>query len=196
MIDIVHDIAGSYRELLQANSYPGQLGKFKKYIKNNSFETPFYEATLLFVYMLLDSEVTFCVIGEGSVDAQAYIAKLTYAKNAPPEEADYIFILSSAANNEIMDAIKHSKAGTLVDPHKSATIICEAKSVTEGKTMHIVGPGIKDTAEIMVDYAQGWEKVRGEKNSEFPLGIEMYFVDKKSKVLALPRTTIVKSEED
>ena len=170
MIDIVHDIAGSYRELLQANSYPGQLGNFKKYIKNNSFETPFYEATLLFVYMLLDSEVTFCAVGEGAIEAQEYIAKLTYAKNAPPEDADYIFILSCATDGEILDAIKCSKAGTLVDPHKSATIICEAKSVTEGKTMHIAGPGIKDTAEIMVDYAQGWGAGARQEKRRIPLG--------------------------
>lgn len=196
MIDIVHDIAGSYRELLEASSYPGRLGNLKKYIKKNTLETPFYETTLLFVYMLLDSEVTFCTVGKNAEHAENYMAKLTYAKKAPIEEADFIFILSSATDRQASDAIKNCKIGTLVDPHKSATIICEAKSVEEGVPIVITGPGIKDEGKINVKFAKGWIEARNDKNNEFPLGVEIYFTDKKSRVLALPRTTILKREEN
>ncbi len=196
MIDIVHDIAGSYRELVEANSYPGNVVSLKKYIKNNTLDIPFQAATLLFVYMLLDSEVTFCVVGKEAEQASEFISKLTYAKRASLEEADYIFVLSTALDIEKIQAIKSSKAGTLVDPHNSATIICEAESVLSGETMTIVGPGIENEAQISMDFAAGWQKERVEKNLEFPMGIEMYFIDEKSKLLALPRTTIVKSEEN
>lgn len=192
MINIVHDIVGSYRGLVEANSYPGEISSLSQYVKKNTIVTPFYSTTLLFVYMLLDSEVTFCVVGDKAEESSDMIAKLTYAKQQSLETADFIFILSSADDEQIKDAISKAKIGTLVNPHKSATLICEVESISEGQLITISGPGIKSEEFINLNYAQGWVTLRHEKNKEYPLGIEMYFVDVKNNILALPRTTQVK----
>lgn len=191
MINLVHDIVRSYRNLIDANSYPGDVYSFTEFIKNNSINVPFYKETLLFVYMLLDAEVTFAVIGDENNKACDLISQLTYAKTVDIEAADFIFILSKAEDDEKEKAIRNAKIGTLIDPHLSATIICEVKSVKDGKSETIYGPGIKGEKQIRISY-ENWNKVRYQKNLEYPLGIEMYFVDEDGDILALPRTTQVK----
>jgi alpha-D-ribose 1-methylphosphonate 5-triphosphate synthase subunit PhnH len=195
MINIVHDVVGSYRQLIEANSYPGKINSFSQYIKKNTIITPFYHTTLLFVYMLLDSEVSFCVVGEKSEQSSKLISKLTYAKQTSVELADFIFILSSADDEQINDTIIKAKIGDLIDPHKSATLICEVESVTKGAGYTISGPGIKNEERMNIDFCKDWAQLRQEKNKEFPLGIEMYFVDENSDILALPRTTQMKGVE-
>lgn len=191
MIDRVHDVAGSYRRLIDANSYPGDIYSIEKFYRNNSLEVPFYEGTLLFVYMLLDAEVTFSVVGENSTQVGEFISRMTYAKQVDSEEADFIFILSTATGDQIRGAIASSSGGTLEDPHLSASIIYEVRSVKDGKQEIISGPGIQKEKKIRLSCGN-WQEARYAKNIEYPLGIEIYFLDEDGDILALPRTTQVK----
>lgn len=192
MIDLVHDIVGSYRALVMANSYPGDVKQMNEYIKGNDIEVPFYQQTLLFIFMLLDAEVTFAVVGDYDDKAVDMISKLTYAKPVAMTQADFIFVLQSSTPTDVKRAIRNAKIGTLIDPHKSATLICEVESVVEGERLTLTGPGIKVSKDIHIEFIEDLPKYRYEKNKEYPLGIEMYFIDKDGRLMALPRTTQVK----
>lgn len=192
MFDLVHDIAGGYRELIDANSYPGEICSMKKYTKNMNLKSPFYKATAILMYMLIDAEVTFAVIGDVHNNAVEFVSGLTYGKQVGIEEADFIFILADASFNDKQRALEKAKVGTLIDPHISATIICEVESVNQGKVFYLDGPGINDLNTIYLDFFEGWSDIRQIKNKEFPLGIDMIFVDGDSNFIALPRTTKLK----
>jgi alpha-D-ribose 1-methylphosphonate 5-triphosphate synthase subunit PhnH len=195
MIDLIHDIAGGFRELIQAVSYPGTICSVNDYIKKIDRSEPFYPSTMLFVYMLLDSEVTFYVVGEERKKAEEMVSKMTYSKAAGIEETDYIFILNNSSDAQKKEVMEKAKTGDLIDPHKSASIIIETASLMTGESMFIQGPGIKDINEIRVDFFPYWEEARKEKNIEFPMGIDMYFIDSSGNILALPRTSKVRGSE-
>ncbi|MCD5414024.1 MAG: phosphonate C-P lyase system protein PhnH [Clostridiales bacterium] len=195
MIDLIHDVAYSYRKLVKANSYPGDIYSLTKSIKNNKLILPFYEATIIMVYMLLDAEVSYFVAGDVEGKASDLIARLTYAKSVSVSEADFIFVLASASNSEKDEALMEAKIGTLINPHLSATVICEVESVSQGEANLSSGPGIKGHKIIYMDYFDRWIDIRSKKNDEYPLGIEMYFLDKSSDLMALPRTTTVRGSE-
>jgi len=189
MIDLIHDVAEGYRKLVFATSYPGEIVSIRDNIANNTIKTSLNSELLLFAWMLLDAEVTFNVVGDSDAEITNLIQRLTYSKASNLDEADFIFIMKKASQSEKEVAVEKAKLGSLVDPHLSATIICEVSSVTTGEPKLLRGPGIESDKTIYMDAFDHWENLRGQKNKEFPLGIEMYFVDLQSFVLALPRTT-------
>jgi alpha-D-ribose 1-methylphosphonate 5-triphosphate synthase subunit PhnH len=196
MIDLIHDVGEAYRELVKANSYPGKVCNVAPYVKKSIEMSAMFSATQLLSFMLLDTEVSFTVIGENQPDDIAFITKFTYAKQATIDQADFVFILKTARTEEKQAAIKRAKSGTLIDPHESATIICEVESVTEGDRLYFNGPGIKGTTAVKVTVFDEWQVLLLEKNKEFPLGIEFYLVDEHKDIMALTRTTRVKGCED
>lgn len=191
MIDLVHDVANVYRQLIKATGYPGDIVSIDAYSKNNLMEVPFSNHTLLFAYLLLDSEVTFHIVGDQTSHAVNKIMRLTYAKEATIESADYIFILLSASDEDITQCLESAKVGTLIDPHTSATLIIEVNSVTHGNAYTLHGPGINREKNLQINFLDTWHTIRAKKNEEYPLGIDLYFIDLKGDLLALPRTTQV-----
>jgi alpha-D-ribose 1-methylphosphonate 5-triphosphate synthase subunit PhnH len=139
--------------------------------------------------MLLDAEVTFHILGGETQNISRYINQLTYSKVVPLEEADFIYVLEGADSEEIEGAIIRCKIGDLVNPHLSATLIIEVEKISNHRDLVLSGPGIKGEKYISISGETDWVKLRAEKNIEYPLGIEMYFVDKNYNLLALPRTT-------
>ncbi|MBN2221970.1 MAG: phosphonate C-P lyase system protein PhnH [Vallitaleaceae bacterium] len=188
MIDRIHDVAKAYRKLVHACSYPGEKVSLTEYSKKNELHFGLSDALVLFAYMLLDAEVNFSVVGEGSNEITHQLMNLTYSKRADYYEADFILITKDAQETEVEDALSKVKVGSLVDPHLSATVIYEIDSLDEGIPYEIKGPGIKDCHTIHLQTSVEWNRIRKEKNKEFPLGIDLYFIDKKNQLLALPRT--------
>lgn len=191
MIDLIHDVAEGYRKVVFASSYPGDIQSISDHVVNNTISPSLSSHMILFVYMLLDAEVTYCVMGDDKGEVTSLIGHLTYSKCVRVDEADFIFVLKEASIEDKISAIENSKVGTLVDPHLSATIVFEVSSVRQGLAYTLSGPGIEHSKEIYVDVFEGWEVIRNKKNKEFPLGIELYFTDKQGDILVLPRTTHV-----
>lgn len=191
MIDLVHDVAEAYRELVFANSYPGDVVNIEAYVKHNQIETELSDALLLMAFMLLDAEVTFCIIDDADKEIANLIKRMTYSKEASCEKADFIFIRNTATTGEKQQALKNAKVGTLVDPHLSATIICEVDGLMKGNHYQLSGPGIDNVKQVQIQGFEEWHQIRAEKNKEFPIGIEIYLIDSAEQLMALPRTTMV-----
>ncbi|MFJ8068176.1 phosphonate C-P lyase system protein PhnH [Peribacillus sp. NPDC096447] len=191
-LDVVHDIQTVYRKLVTATSRPGTLVVLEREAKTLDVQMECLSSTILLALTVLDPEVTFNVIAKEEEAVSRMINQLTYSKPVDLPEADFIFILHDASDEQMKEALTKAKVGNLLNPHESAMIILEVPDVTKGDFMILSGPGIQEESFISLPNVSAWLGVRNEKNIEFPLGIDMYFVDQQDRLIALPRTTQIK----
>ncbi|MFS0765397.1 phosphonate C-P lyase system protein PhnH [Peribacillus phoenicis] len=191
-LDVVHDIQTVYRKLVTATSRPGTLMVLDREAKTLDVQMECLSSTILLALTVLDPEVTFKVIAKEEEAVSRMINQLTYSKPVDLPEADFIFILHDASDEQMKEALNKAKVGNLLNPHESAMIILEVSDVTKGDSMILSGPGIQEESFISLPNVSAWLGARNEKNIEFPLGIDMYFVDQQDRLIALPRTTQIK----
>jgi len=192
-LDIVHNIQTAYRSVLESLSRPGVVSSLEQQAKQLDIESGCYPGTLLLALMLLDTEVTFAVVAGEERQEQVIrlINQLTYAKAVAVEQAQYVFMLSDATAQQLEEAMEETRIGELINPHESATVIVEAEAVSEESGLLLRGPGIETENVARVERSGDWVRVREQKNAEFPLGIDLIFVDAQHRLLGLPRTTQV-----
>ncbi|MBX9954715.1 phosphonate C-P lyase system protein PhnH [Peribacillus simplex] len=188
-LDIVHDIQTVYRKLVTATSRPGTLVVLDREARTLDVQMECLSSTILLARTVLDPEVSFKVISKAEEAVSRMINQLTYSKPVDLPEADFIFILHDASEEQMKEALNKAKVGNLLNPHESAMIILEVPDVTKGDSMILTGPGIQDESFLSLPNVSTWLAARNEKNMEFPLGIDMYFVDQQDRLIALPRTT-------
>ncbi|MCK1991933.1 phosphonate C-P lyase system protein PhnH [Peribacillus muralis] len=191
-LDVVHDIQTVYRKLVTATSRPGNSVVLEREAKTLDIQMECLSSTILLARTVLDPEVTFKVISKAEEAVSRMINQLTYSKPVDLPEADFIFILQDASDEQMKEALNMAKVGNLLNPHESAMIILEVPDVTKGVSMILSGPGIQEESFISLPNVSAWLGARNEKNKEFPLGIDMYFVDQQDRLIALPRTTQIK----
>ena len=188
-LDLVHDIQKAYRQTLDSMSRPGLISNIREQADNLSMEISCFGSTLILAIMLFDTEVKFKVYSEHEAETVLLINQLTYAKPTEPESADYILVLNDAKAEDLEKAFRMAYAGDLLDPHKAATIIIEADYVSNDRNLTLTGPGIETETYINVKTTDHWVDLRAEKNSEYPLGIDLIFTDWYENILCLPRST-------
>lgn len=193
MLDMVHDIQSVYRKLVHSMSRPGTVTDLSDEAEKLNKQGVF-PSTQLIARTLLDTEVTFCIVSSRAAEVTSLFSQMTYAKEAAIEAADYIFVLEDAASGAWLNTIHAAKIGELINPHAAATIIIEVENLFGATTLQLAGPGIQTTATMAMDMREDWVELRAERNSEFPLGLDLLFTDVDHRVLALPRTTQVVKE--
>lgn len=191
-LDVVHDIQTVYRKLVTATSRPGTLVALDREARTLDVQMECLSSTILLARTVLDPEVSFKVISKAEEAVSRMINQLTYSKPVDLPEADFIFILHDASEEQMKEALNKAKVGNLLNPHESAMIILEVPDVTKGDSMILSGPGIQDESFLSLPNVSAWLAARNEKNMEFPLGIDMYFVDQQDRLIALPRTTQIR----
>ncbi|SFG83149.1 alpha-D-ribose 1-methylphosphonate 5-triphosphate synthase subunit PhnH [Desulfotomaculum arcticum] len=188
-LDLVHDIQRVYRKTVDAMSRPGLIVNIKDQAEKVDLEVGCFKSTVLLAMMLLDTETTFKVVSEREAEIAKFINHLTYAKGAETQSAGFILVLHDAKPLSLEETLKTACPGDLVDPHQSATIIVEADNLGYDGDLLLTGPGIDGERWIKVQTAGSWVDIRAEKNSEYPLGIDLIFTDANDNVLCIPRTT-------
>ena len=194
-LDLVHDTQKAYRKLLRCMSRPGVIESIKKQSEKIDYDITFYKSTLVNMYVLLDGEVTFSILSKNKEEITNFVNQLTYAKATTLEEADFIFILNDADENSLGNAFARAKLGTLINPHKSATIIAEVEKLSCGKNYCLKGPGIEDICYVNIITKGLFARERENKNIEYPLGIDTVFIDKEDHIMCLPRTTKILEQD-
>jgi len=188
-LDLVHDAQQAYRKLLICMSRPGTIENIETESENIDFDISFYKGTLLNMLVLLDGEVTFNIISKNKEEVTNFVKQITFARATTLEQADFIFILNDAPENSLGEAFRRAKLGNLIDPHKSATIIAEVEELSEEKTYTLKGPGILDVCYMGIITKGTFVEERESKNIEYPLGVDVVFIDREAQVMCLPRTT-------
>ncbi len=190
-LDTVHDIQSVYRNVLNSLSRPGVIADLSEQANKLDLQADCYPSTLMLALMLLDTEVTFAVVAEHAVAEQVtrLINQLTYAKAVEQDQADVVFVLTGAEPRQFERALEQAKTGSLIDPHESATIIVEADAVSPDPRLLLKGPGIRAENAAHVVRSGDWLPIREQKNAEFPMGIDLIFIDGQHQLVCLPRTT-------
>ncbi|MFC5700172.1 phosphonate C-P lyase system protein PhnH [Cohnella faecalis] len=189
MIDRIHDIQSAYRKLVDSLSRPGLVSDLSPEAGKLPGNDDCLPATKILALMLLDTEVRFKVFSEREAEVAHGFAQLTYAKNTEASEADFLFVLNDAKPGELRRALSEASAGDLQNPNRSATIIVETRGISGEAGLRLTGPGIETEAFADVRTVDEWVELRAERNEEFPLGVDLIFVDADHRLLALPRTT-------
>lgn len=187
MFDSIHDIATGFRKIVRAFSYPGEKISLEKEVLELRSPSGMFPGSALFARTLLDSETTFCIIGNGGATHQD-VREITYAKVTSPEEAQFAFLLEESTEEERLTIFEKACIGDLMDPHLGAMILMEV-SEFDGICYRLTGPGIKDSKEICLPLSEALVKLRTERNSDYPTGFDLLLIDAKHQILALPRTT-------
>ncbi len=163
----------NFRVLMQSLAHPGTTGQIK-----TVFDSFFLGAASCLLY----PEVTFFYDGS---DDFSTITPITNSKSAPMETADYIF------TDEItVDTVTQAKCGTFRDPDFSASVFFKCTDF-EGLNLKIAGPGIKDSNIITLPVDEDFIDALSQKNSLYPLGIEVFFINNAGQITALSRTTTI-----
>lgn len=161
----------NFRAMMNALSMPGSVQKI----------TPLYDdATLAIASVLLYHEVSYFI--QGTIDL-SLISDISNPKATSLEMADYIF-------SETIDPalLEGAKKGTFLNPDFSAMLIFCAEENNQTK-VRLSGPGINKIKEQILPCSPEFLTTLKLKNDNFPLGVEIFFIQPKNKIMALSRTT-------
>jgi phosphonate C-P lyase system protein PhnH len=184
-----------FRVLLNAMSRPGRIYEMGPFIGGWNCPAPggFGSGAAFLVPVLrtlLDSEVSFCVTGDKRTAKE--IAKFTGSHVSGVGDADFVIVPHGGKSRAVLEA----KRGTLKYPDEGATIIfCVERLGEEIEAilrLDLRGPGIADTRRLSIagiDF-ETFAHLK-EINSEFPLGMDSFFMDKKGRLAAIPRSTAI-----
>jgi len=190
VIDSVHDTQRIFRALVKASSYPGTIQELGDIAKKMNLEIPLSRGALLLSLTLLDREVNFHTPQKELAQS---LSRLTYSPSVEARNAEFIVIPQGCRSAEL---ISSACRGTLINPHKGATIILEVDSLEERGHWILRGPGIKTENRVNIKGSDEWLKPRNESTREFPLGVDLYLVDHRAALMVLPRTTVIRREEE
>lgn len=161
----------NFRSMMNALSRPGSVEKIE----------PLFDSNLLAIAnTLLYAEVSYFY--RGSEDFEL-INAVTNAKDSNESEADYLFC--DSIDEKLLDV---GKIGTMKDPEFSSTYIFKCSDFS-GVNVKLSGPGIDGSYEIKLPVTKEFIKKFNEKNSDFPMGNEVFFINDNSEILGLSRTT-------
>jgi len=161
----------NFKAIMNALAMPGSIKKI----------TSLHDSGLLAIAnLLLYSEVSFFYDGKEDI---TLVEAINYPKKEEVECADYIF-----SDKIDLELLKSAKNGDYANPDFSATLIFGCKNFYKTKVI-LSGPGIDGKKEAMLPCDKEFIKQLKEKNSNYPLGVEVYFLNDKNQILVLSRTT-------
>jgi len=172
-VDIEKLNRDNFRALQNTLSMPGSVTKV----------TPLFNSYLLAIAnTLLYSQVSFYYESKEEFEL---IEAITNAKNNEASEADYIFC------DELNEYLfNKGKKGSSKDPEFSATYIFKCKDFS-GLNVKLSGPGIDGSKQTTLPIDSSFVDSFNEKNSYYPLGNEVFFLNETGELTALSRTTKV-----
>ncbi len=163
----------NFKSLRDSLAQPGKITNIK----------PIFKSKLLGVAsVLLYSEVSYYYNGSRDI---TLIEAITNPKVETIQNADYIF------SDEIdVNLLKSAKVGDHLNPDFSSTLIFQCVDFNTTK-VKLSGPGINGKLITSLPCNSKFIETLAEKNSEYPLGLEVFFINNSGELLALSRTTKV-----
>lgn len=180
----------TFRILLQAMCHPGKVYDLESTSNIEGAADSHLTGLMDILETLLDREVSFAVIDADKPLTEEIVA-ITRSCPVQLPDADFIIVTGGTSNG----GIAKGKRGTLEYPDDSATMIYIVHSCEEKKGRNSVilkGPGIEKEAYLEVRGLHGNElKAIKNANTEYPFGVDVIFVDRKSRVSCIPRSAAI-----
>ncbi len=166
----------NFRVLLDSMAHPGRILKLPDD----------FPAVL---YTLLDHEVTFTVIGPGANEEFIHrIYQMTKSTYVGIDEADYVVVKGGSSGG----MLAHIRRGELEFPDRGAAVFYEIDELggKMGGIIELRGPGVKDSIELNVYGIDNSDlSIINQINSEYPLGIDIIFIDRSMNIASIPRSS-------
>lgn len=178
-----------FRAAMQALARPGELHALPEVAP---FAVERARSAFALLAALADHEVCIAVTGGRADDAIA--ARLaTGSRLVEPEVAEYVLALSDdAALPALLDR------GTIETPEHGATLICAVEALGDEGTLvlSLQGPGVPGASRARVTgISRETFAARSAACESYPMGIDMFLVDRRGLCIGLPRTTVVRVED-
>lgn len=193
--DEVHDGQATFRALLDAMSRPGRI--FQAPAREYSgAPTGITAHTLSVLKTFCDHRVSFSVADmSGREEWERYLAVNLAAPSRPVDEGDYV-IFDGAAYDE---AFARLRRGSLEFPEASATAILAVERLDASSdlgqsacVLSVSGPGVDGSVSVRAHgLDRRYPQDRARSVMDFPLGIDLIFVDTAARVVGIPRTSRV-----
>lgn len=194
LYDEIFDAQEHFRLILDSMARPGKINVIPDL--NIQPTDGINKASALIGFALLNTDASFCAIGELSESIAAYINLHTAADIVALQKADFVFVNGNQSDAFIADL----KNGTLPYPEDSATIVLDVFNISIDETadslqLNLKGPGIKTVETVYVTGLNHaiLDAVK-EQNFEFPLGIDLILTDKENNMICIPRSNDFKYE--
>lgn len=173
MLDIEQTNRKNFRVLMDALSHPGSIGKMDKA----------YDSYLLSVAsVLLYSEVSFYYFGEENF---TLVEAVTNPRATTNDQADYIF-----SDAVCLRLLREAKTGDFINPDFSSLLVFKCDDFNK-YTYRLRGPGIDGEKILNLPVNKEFIVALMGKNANYPLGVEVYFLNEIGEIIALSRTTKV-----
>lgn len=190
--DFVHDGQKVFRRLLDALANPGRIESIGN--EAGKFEGR-YAALLALGCTLLDNEEKMYVEKNPALSAELH--SLTLCRESELDQADYVFLSSEMNYGSMEQILKNVKHGTYADPQESATLILLCESIEGEDEMTLTGPGIDGARAVKVyPYIRKVIALYRSLKIEYPLGVDLVFVDGKGQLLGIPRLVKQREQEE
>lgn len=188
--DFVHDVQRIYRKILDSTAKPGTVNCMQDELERLSVHCSLSKGLMGIAYTLLNIESKFYI--EDKKEAE-YVRLHTFAREKNIEAAEFIFLDSNRCDEKkVIQIMEKISVGTLEDPHEGATLILKVPKISKKEFLELKGPGIKNNKFLEIEsLSKSFFEKRAEINSEFPLGVDMIFLDELGNICVLPRTTRV-----
>lgn len=189
--DKVFDTQRIYRLILDAMARPGTVNSLSAFkLQPPSGLNPAAAAVAL---TLFDSETCFSVLPSDQAIID-YLMLNSGAAVCPVHAAEFILV----SGREEVPEINEVCCGTLISPEKGATLIMMVDSLmttVHGSKLVLRGPGIKDSSCLNISGLDK-ENIRAisEMNQEYPLGVDVIYVDHAGNVACVPRSSALQWE--
>lgn len=173
-IDIEKINRTNFRNCLTAMSRPGKTYPI----------TPLFDSALqAMASVLLYSEVSYHY--NGMLDFQM-VAALTGAQSQSARMADYLFFDAPDTT-----ALQEAKAGTPENPEDGANLLFQCDNVSNGLPVSLSGPGVDGSLQTELPVDADFISALQGVNSNFPIGLDLFFIDCQNRILGIPRTTSI-----
>lgn len=186
--DKIFDTQKFYRQMLDTMARPGKICPLPPLDLRPPSELGTYAAGMALT--LLDSETSFAVLPARD-DWREYLRLNTGSEAEAVNAAEFII----ADGRFDLAEINELNRGNLLSPEQGSTLIILVDRLAKdgpGVGLTLSGPGVKGKAALV---AQGLEPANMERilqlNAEFPLGIDVFFVDCCGNLAAVPRSSSV-----
>jgi len=202
-IQDIHRIQRSFRSVMNASARPGKVFAMARPEEGSSQHFGVDISLAILVKMFIDQAVSFCVVSTEAPSIAKAIQSETHASLAPFESAAFL-VIPQAKNGSLSDAaIESAYGGNLHSPETGASILlgCEYLASQEEEEeelgsedtlywVSVEGPGIQDSHVFGID-CLNWLWARQRRKDEFPCGIEIILVDRRGRVVVIPRTSFL-----
>ena len=185
--DVVFDAQVHFRVLMDTLARPGKINV----LDGSSLTLPnnINPASVLLGLALLNQDVTFFSL-PAAQEVESFFIMQTTSKAVSPEVADFIFL----SGNDAPEVLSLAKTGTLPYPETGAFVVIDVKGIHSEPVsgclmLKLKGPGVKGEKMVYLTGIQSnMLEVLQKKNSEFPLGVDVFFTDPQHHILGLPRS--------